>query len=700
VILRGTAAIRHVVQQAGKERAEETWQHPVVNAERRRRKAEGFIVAILLLSLQCGREHRRTNVLLITLDTFRADRIGPLTPNLVRLTANGLQFTQADSAVPLTLPSHATLLSGLLPLHHGLRNNGAGVFPSNRETLAVRFGASGYRTAAFVSAFVLDHRFGLDRGFEVYDDEVPRQPEQSASFTEAERRGGETVDRALRWLRNEDKRPWFAWVHLYDAHAPYAPPEPFPPTYDGEVRYVDQQVGRLIDAVDQANTIIIVVGDHGEGLGEHGELTHGLFVYESTLHVPFILAGAGIRKGRIGEPVSLADVAPTICAFAVVECATGDGRNALSSADKRLIYSETRYPLTFGWKGVDAVRKGSIKVTSSQELFDLTRDPHEQTNAIDGQRRLYADLRTRLGEMQATALPSRATPVDSETARKLASLGYVAPRAAQQQIDHAPSETAALFRRFEEATEMLARRQPREAAGHLAALVRDDPANPVFRSTLARALRESGDLQRAIALYRQAVAIAPEDADAWYNLASALQESGDSAEASVVIAEAAKRDPNRSEVHNLRGTAAAEAGDLATAEKEFRAAIALDSRDARAYNNLGNVLRATNRQADSAAAYRKAIEIAPRYADPHNGLGALLAQAGNPLEALTEFDAALRMAPDHYEAQLNRGIALQLAGRDREARDEWRRLLERLPAGRAFERQRGAARALLAQPER
>src|SRR5438132_660811 len=262
-------------------------------------------------ALACTRATRtqHPNVLLITLDTFRADRITSATPNLMKLAEGGEWFRQADSVAPLTLPSHATILSGLLPLHHGLRNNGVGSFP-DRPTLATVFSKAGYRTGAFVSAFVLDRRFGLSRGFETYDDEIARDPNDTATTFEAERRGGQTVDRALAWLKRADARPWLAWIHLYDAHAPYAPPPPFPQTYDGEVAYVDAQAGRILRAIDRANTIVVVVGDHGESLGEHGELTHGLLVYESTLHVPLIVAGWGQPTTENRQPLSTAAIAP------------------------------------------------------------------------------------------------------------------------------------------------------------------------------------------------------------------------------------------------------------------------------------------------------------------------------------------------------------------------------------------------------
>src|SRR2546428_6285274 len=319
----------------------------------------------LLIVLACARKPEHPNVLLITLDTFRADRIGSATPNLLRLARNGTWYKQADCVAPLTLPSHATILSGLLPLHHGLRNNGVGKFPE-RETLATLFSKAGYRTGAFVSSFVLDRRFGLNRGFETYDDEIARDPNDTAATFEAERRGGETVDRTLGWLRRTDARPFFAWVHLYDAHAPYAPPQPYPQTYDGEVEYVDAQVGRLLGAIDQSKTIVVVVGDHGESLGEHGELTHGLLLYESTLHVPLIIFD-NRQPATDNSPISTASVAPIIAKFAGLSIAHDDG-----------LYAETEYPKTFGWSGLTAIRDRNMKLIrgTRTELFDLNRDPN------------------------------------------------------------------------------------------------------------------------------------------------------------------------------------------------------------------------------------------------------------------------------------------------------------------------------------
>ncbi|PYQ57970.1 MAG: hypothetical protein DMF58_16875, partial [Acidobacteria bacterium] len=320
-----------------------------------------FAFCILHFAFACSpRKPNHPNVLLITLDTFRADRIGAATPNLLRLAQKGTWYRQADTATPLTLPSHATILSGLLPLHHGLRNNGIGSFP-DRETLATLFSKAGYRTGAFVSAFVLDHRFGLGRGFETYDDGVPRDPTGEAPTFEAERRGAETVDRAIEWMRGQGDRRWFAWVHL---------PPPFPQTYDGEIAYVDAQVGRLLSAIDKRKTIVIVVGDHGESLGEHGELTHGLLLYESTLHVPLIIAGPDIKPSEVQQPVSTVEVAPKIAGLVGLSMPRSEGKT---------IYAESEYAKTFGWSGLTSIRSGDIKLIRGvkSEMFDVRSDPGE-----------------------------------------------------------------------------------------------------------------------------------------------------------------------------------------------------------------------------------------------------------------------------------------------------------------------------------
>jgi choline-sulfatase len=666
-----------------------------------------FVAAIVLLFAACtSRETKHPNVLLITLDTFRADRIGPLTPNLAKLARESVSFANAGSAVPLTLPAHATILSGELPLHHGLRNNGAGTFPADRATLATVLAQAGYRTGAFVSAFVLDHRFGLNRGFDTYDDEIARDPNQTSSY-DAERRGAETVDKALTWLGHADARPYFAWVHLYDAHAPYAPPSPLPQTYDGEIAYLDAQVGRLLAAIDRKNTIVVVSGDHGESLGEHGELTHGLLLYEATLHVPLFVAAPDAEARVVEEPVSAADLAPTVAALAGAPLPKSDGRDLSSviakgrSPERTDIYAETQYPSIFGWSDLAAMRRGNLKYIASTkpEVYDLARDPHETKNVLDDERRTYRDLSAKLDTLRAGAAAAKPfSPLDEEAKAKLASLGYIAPAAltARDGARPDPRDMAPLFRAFEEATWATNENRTGDAIARLRTIVAADPRNPVFRGSLARALRKKGDLGAAITLYQEAIAIAPDDPETWYNLAVALQEAGRSKEGAIAIREAVRRDPKRPEAHNALGIAYTDEGNLAAAQEEFEKTLAIDPRDARTYNNLGNVYRATGRLAEAATAYQQALALSPRYVDALNGLGVIEVQRDDPRAALVHFDRALQLAPDYYEAQLNRGIALQLAGDPAAAAQQFRRLLDVLPHRPEFEAQRKAAGQLLA----
>jgi arylsulfatase A-like enzyme/Tfp pilus assembly protein PilF len=659
-------------------------------------------LALCLLLVSCSRERVRPNVLLITLDTFRADRIGPRTPNLERLSREGVSFADADSAVPLTLPSHATILSGVLPLHHGLRNNGIGSFPTDRPTLATAFAGAGYRTAAFVSAFVLDHRFGLSRGFETYDDAIVRDPNSNSSF-DAERRGSETVDRALAWLDKPSERPFFAWVHLYDAHAPYAPPQPYPLTYDGEIAYVDAQVGRLLSAIDRNRTIVVIAGDHGEALGEHGEPTHGLLLYEPTLRVPLIIAGAALEPRTNREAVSLADLAPTLVSFVLHQTLAADGiaLDLTRQSFQHNLYAETQYPALFGWSELGSMRNGRFKAIQSThpEMYNLETDPHEEHNILNEERPTFHALANALIGVRSTAQAAATnTAVDDETRRKLASLGYVAPATTSPGRPRPdPGAMAPLFRVFEEANTASNENRSDEAIAKLKDLTARDPGNPVFRGSLAHALRKAGRLREAIPLYRQAVAIAPDDADAWYNLAIALQEAGLNQEAGAAIRESVRRDPQRPEAHNALGIAYLSERNPQAAEAEFAKAIEIDPRNARALTNLGNVHRGAGKLDDAAREYDRALAIAPNYPDALNGMGVVEVQRGRPRQAVDWFDRAIKASSDFYEAQLNRGIALQMAGDAAGAAAQYRDLLARLPRSSAYLDQRRAATELLSQ---
>src|SRR6266540_1367137 len=648
------------------------------------------------------------NLLLVTIDTVRADHVGAYgyraaeTPALDRLAREGVLFDRAESSVPLTLPSHATILSGLTPPHHGLRNNGAGSFPDGRETLATALSKAGFSTAAFVGSFVLDHRFGLARGFDVYDDETERDPNAPGSL-EAERSGSQVADRALAWLEKaagDRERPFFAWVHFYDAHAPYTPPEPYASRhkdmpYDGEIAFVDAQVARLLELLDRRgltdSTLIAVAADHGEALGEHGELTHGLLLYEPTLRVPLLLRGPGAAAGkRIRAPVGLADLAPTLAGMLGKPL---DGREARNGSD---------VPRLDG-RDLSALRRGRLKYIAAPraELYDLSRDPGEASNLLaEGVRR--ADLDGRLVKLEEGAVAAAPAAGHDETAAKLASLGYISggPGDSASSADGVrkdPKEMVSLFRTFEEANWSLQGGRLEEAALKLKPLVAADRKNSVFRGLLAETYRRQKDYPRAIALYRRAVADSPEDPDVRYNLAVTLQEAGRAGEAREALEEAIRRDSRRPEAHNALGIALAEQGNPLQALAEFERAAQLDPRDARAHNNCGNVLRQLGRLDEAERAYRRAIELAPRYAEAWNGLGTLEVARGRPAAAIPDFEHALVLAPQYHEVRLNRGIALETMGETRSAVAAYEDFLRAAAGDSGFAQQRAVARQLIAR---
>jgi arylsulfatase A-like enzyme/Flp pilus assembly protein TadD len=698
----------------------------------------GALVALAIAAVAGGCQRQPPsaagfNLVLVTLDTVRGDHLGAYgardaqTPNLDRLAAEGVRFASATSPVPLTLPAHASILSGLLPPRHGLRNNGAGSFPGEPQLLATRLSSAGYRTGAFVGAFVLDRRFGLARGFEHYDDEIDALARTVAGL-DAERPAPAVVDRALAWLEQADGRPFFAWVHLYDAHAPYEPPEPYRSRfagrlYDGEIALVDTEVGRLLAHLEQHNlaskTVVAVVGDHGEALGEHGELTHGLLLYEGSLRVPLLLAAPGVLPSGwvIEEPVGLADIATTLAGLLGQPLSSTperplDGRDLSGALRARReppsadLYAETRYPTTFMWSPLAALRRGNLKYVAAPrpELYDLSSDPEEQHNLLPAAAGRETELMAALAALASAEGPAAPAPkLDAEARARLESLGYLS--GGGQPTDQAagprdPKDMVAAFRAFEEAHWALIGGRTDVALAAFETLVVSDPGNPVFVGQFAEACRRAGRLDRAVELYRQAVALAPSDSEARYNLAVTLQEAGRQEEAVTALTTAIWLDPGRPEAHNALGIALLQRGDLAGAREQFARTTELDRRNANAFNNLGNVLRELGRLDEAEQAYRQASKLAPDYADPCNGLGTLEVQRDRPAQAIPWFDRAIALAPGLHEARFNRAIALELSGNRTAAIAGYRDYLAATAGDRQFAQQQRAARQLLARLER
>ena len=677
--------------------------------------------------MSCGRAPAvppPPNVLLITIDTLRADRLdAAVAPALDRLASAAMRFTAARTAAPLTLPSHTTMLTGLLPPAHGVRVNGERLDDAH-ATLATLLKSAGYETAAFVGAFVLDRRFGLSRGFDMYDDQIPRDP-SATDRLDAERPASVVVDRALAWLKAHDAAgaaasergtahspPFFVWVHLYDPHAPYSPPPEFRShrtPYDGEVAYADSQIARVLDWLHARDlmrrTLVVAAGDHGEGLGDHGERTHGMLLYDSTLRVPLIVAVPGAQPERHDDAVSLVDIAPTILrAAGVAPPADMKGRDLVVPRKPDATYSETEYPRTAGWAPLQALTDGRWKVVragSASEVYDVQSDRGETQNVAAEQANAIAAMSKLIDALRAAWPATAARALSPEAERRLRSLGYVASTASAA-VDAKAANPAAMiadWNAFEDALSALDAHRP-EALSALETLAKRQPNAPVFQSTYARALKEARQLDRALAVYREAAGRWPTDATLLHDFAVAAREASAAQGAPARLREEATRAeqaaitlaPDSAAAHNGLGLIAVDEHRPHDAAAEFQRAAEIDPNNASYWANLGNSRRALGDRAGAEQAYRRALDVDARSADAANGLGVLLVEAQRPVEAVPYLERAAA-APDFFEARLNLGIALQQTGQTARAADTYRAVLAAPPR---FARERDAAAKLLA----
>ena len=636
------------------------------------------------------------NVLLITVDTLRADRVGRgLTSNIDRLASRGTSYTNVRATAPLTLPSHVSIMTGLTPPAHGVRENGV-VFDRKSRTIATLFREAGYRTGAFVGAYVLNRRFELDEGFDTYDDSVRRDPTRAEQL-EAERRGEKVVAAALSWLPSAGS-PFFAWVHLYDPHTPYAPPEEFlrkagGNAYDGEVAYADAQIGRLIAALDErglsASTVIAVAGDHGESLGEHGEQAHGMLAYDSTLRVPMIIRLPGETTGRVEtSPASLASLGARLLA--------GAGLRGVEFAEGDELYAETHYPRRAGWHplGVLVEDKWKLILSSERELYDVQQDPGEQHNvAADHASRAEA-MAAALMRLQTSSKPT--TQVAPEAVERLRALGYVSGSAAATVDDPKAPNPARLIESwttFERSLDAMRAGNAAASAAELRTLAGRHSQAQIFQTTYAEALKEAGRPGEAVEIYKDAIRKWPGDPALFHDLAVAAREAGDNAEAARAEQAAIALDPDSAMALNGLGLLRADADRFVEAADAFEKATHADPTNASYWSNLGNVRRAMRDMVAAETAYQKALENDNAHADALNGLGTLLVQSGRAADAVLLFERALQSDPDLHEARLNLGIAYQQSGQVEKAAETYRDVLKKTPP--RFARERAAAGQLL-----
>ncbi len=529
-------------------------------------------------------------IVLVTVDTLRADRLGAygstagLTPNLDRFAAHAVRFAGAVTQVPLTLPAHATILTGLHPVRHGIRTND-GFQLANVRTLAEAVKARGYATGAFIGGYPLKASSGLARGFDRYDDDFL---EQSAAV---ERRADQVVTAATAWIDGHGSQPLFVWLHLFDPHSPYAPPAPFAAQYaaspyDGEIAYTDAALGRFFEQLERRGLFegaaVIVVADHGESLGEHGERTHGTFLYDATIRVPLLMKWPSARPHVVGAPVETADLAPTIAALAGASLPGVDGQSLLpliagSAGDPdRPAYAESYYQnVLLGWSPLRAVRTQRWKYIDAPrpELYDLVEDPAERVNRVDTRGALAAGLQRALPAASEPAPASASS--NTESAERLRALGYVSgattPTPATRAVD--PKDRVEVWAQIEDGIDRV-ERDPAAARPFFERALALDPSNGLAMKYLGDASFRTGQLDRARADYRRALAAGFKHPDVFVNLASIAERQNRPDEARAALEEALHAAPADADVWNRLGLLQAAGGHVDQARDAFAKAMA------------------------------------------------------------------------------------------------------------------------------
>ena len=640
-----------------------------------------------------GEAEARPDILLVTIDTLRADRVGCYgrtgaeTPVIDGLAARGVRFEHSIAHQPLTLPSHASILTGLTPLRHGVRDNAGFVLAEGTPTLARWLTAAGYEAGAFVSAFPVHSRFGLAQGFGAYDDRFPRGTD-AARPAYVERRGDATTAAALAWLRGSPGggRPVFAWVHLFDPHAPYDPPEPFASRfkgreYEGEIAFADQQVGVLVEAWRSARgrePVVVVTSDHGEGLGEHGEPTHGLFIYDSTIRVPLVLAGSGIPAGRV--PGTLArgiDVAPTLLDLAGVAIpGSVEGRSLRPAWERNDTRDEPAYieslfgRLGFGWAPLYGWRVGRLMYIDAPaaELYDVAEDPAQLRNLAPARTEDARRLQQAVRAAAASAVPLAQVSQPREARERLRGLGYLEGGAAGAPPSlRDPKDMAAVAIRIEEAI-AVERADPPRAAREFRAVLEQDPANPMARRHLAVALNAAGRHDEAIEEVRRLVTAGDASEETAVFLGDSLRLAGRLPEALGVLEHAGRRDARHTaDLFNAQGKVLAAMARHRDAAVAFERARSIAGDDAEALAGLADAALAAG---DLLAARGWLERLRARDADdPRTAmkLGVVLVRLGQVHEALPLLRLSAERQPRDVDAVVAFGGALAKTGRLREA---------------------------------
>jgi arylsulfatase A-like enzyme/Flp pilus assembly protein TadD len=642
------------------------------------------------------------NLLLITIDTLRPDRLScysPLycdSPKIDALAAQGTIFERAFAHDPTTLPSHTNILLGLTSPTHGVNENGLSVIPKDFATIAETLKAEGYATGAFVSAFPLDSRFGLGHGFDVYDDHYPAQPGLGEDY--AERKADKTVEAALGWLSLQKKK-WFCWVHVWDPHVPYSPPAPYSKMYardlySGEAAFIDEALGRLFAAGNKdgwlGRTLILLTADHGESLGEHGEQTHSYFAYNSTIWVPLIVAGPGVKPGRVKDFVSHVDIYPTVCDLLGAD----KPKNLQGRSLEPLLKGKTRAPapiyfealeanLNNGWAPLSGIIDGGKKFIDLPipELYDLEKDFDEKTNLAGATDlspfRKALDAFKKTAAAAAPPAPDKRA-VDRETRDRLRSLGYLVSPVTQSKKSYGREDDLKVLlplrQKLDEGIRLLKDGKPEDSARLLEDVIRTRPDFGAAYDFIYQAYVALGRVEEGLVFLERGYKANPGNYQCVtrYGLALVKQERY---KAAVPVLERALGLFDRdAEVWNSIGLAAWRLGDLEAALKDFNQALALDPNDAIYNDNLGSLrvvmaMKTKNQDAleQAVARFNTAIARDPRLASAYNGRAGAYSLLGKKDEAIADWEKAVALNPNFDFAIYNLAFAQEEKGNKKRA---------------------------------
>jgi arylsulfatase A-like enzyme/Flp pilus assembly protein TadD len=656
--------------------------------------ATGLALALLFLSPSCRREEAGSpatgaarpaprpsrDVILVTIDTLRADAVGfdgnprGTTPNLDRFAAEGRVFTRAHAHNVITLPSHTNILTGMLPYQHGVRENAGFRLSPKIPTAATRLKARGYTTGAFVGAYVLDSRFGLAHGFDVYD-ELYRHLDEQLDFDIQQARAEDVVKAALDWYTAQAGRPRFLWVHLYDPHAPYDPPSPYREKipddyYLGEVAYTDAALAPLLEAVRnvQPAPLLVVTGDHGEARGDHGELTHGVFCYEATLHIPLFAWCPGIvAPGRDDVPARHIDIVPTILdAIGEPRPAELTGQSLLGTgrreAEEGSYFEALSAAFNRGWAPLRGLALHGNKYIDLPipELYNLPTDPEEAKNLVPERPDALRRLRKRLLELPAA--PHERGTIGSEEAAKLRSLGYLTG-SGEMKATYGPADDpkslVLVDQTLHKIMDLYGHGKCDEALPIARRVVAERPNMKLGYLHLAMVLRCKGDLEGVLHAFEQASANGAGGESVDRQKAMLLSEMG-RPRAAIAVLEP-YRDSDDIETLNALGIALADGGRAAEALPLFARVLSIDPENAVAYQNTGISLLKLDRPEEARQNLEAALRLGKRHARAWNALGVAWMRLGDPRKAIEAWEHCLQINPEQYDALYNIGrVAGQL----------------------------------------